>query len=116
MRDAVHSLIPLWVTPVASFPASFLLKLEPMRPCRVGKLDTSQETAWEMLPGILAVGYRAELIEAVPALLRISVESLNEIQPGQVSLPFNWVWPERQLNSYRWWDLARALCAKEVTT
>lgn len=115
MRDAQPGVIPLWVTLLAALPSATLLKLSPMRPCRVGKLDTSVELSWELAPGVLAVGYAAELVPAVPALLRIPTGSLEGLHPQLSALPFAWVWPDRKLNSPRWADLAQALAQEDPT-
>lgn len=115
MRDALPGVIPMWVTLLADLPSATLLKVTPLRPCRVGAVDTGVELSWQVAPGVLAVGYRAELIEAVPALLRIPLGSLQALHPRLSSLPFAWVWPDRQLNSHMWSDLAEALAHKELT-
>lgn len=115
VRDPQPGVIPLWVTLLAQLPTATLLKLSPMRPCRVGKLDTSVELSWEMAPGVLAVGYAAELVQAVPALLRVPAGSLEDVHPQLSSLPFVWVWPDRKLNSHRWADLAQAIAQEDPT-
>lgn len=114
MRDAQRSLIPFWVTLLAQLPSSDLLKLSPMRPCKVGAIDTSQQLSWEIVPQVLAVGYPAELIEAVPCLLRITKGCLTNIHPQLSSAPFLWVWPERRLQSHCWFDLGQALQEENV--
>jgi hypothetical protein len=107
--------IPFWVTLVAKLPSSHLLKVAPMRPCRVGAIDSGCEVSWQPVPGVLAVGYRAEHLEAVPALLRIPAGVLEALPAEAVSLPFLWIWPDRQLHSYRWADLAQALTLEDPT-
>lgn len=90
--------IRLAVADIVVAPGSVLLKLKPLRPCKVGEA-VAGVLGWEVAPGVVAIGQTYVKAGAVPLVLRIDDAATIEGVQGQAIAGFEILSPHLKLQT-----------------